>query len=381
MSKIYAIDFDGTLCENRYPDIGDPITDIIDYVKNLVEEGNKIILWTCRTGKMLDEAIEWCKEKEIIFDKINENLESVIEEYGDDTRKISAYRYIDDKAVSVESILGKEVEQNMKQSKIWRLKQQVNDPTTLDIYIYGEIEGDSYDFWSDMKIESDTSANHFKEELAKYSDIKNINLYVNSFGGSVFEAMSIRNQLKRHSATVTGVVDGFAASAASFILTGCDIVKMYSNTTQMLHNMWNVAVGNSKQLRKAADDMDVMMEGNRQAYLEKANGKLTEEKLIEILDNETWLTAEQCLEYGLCDEVIAEEADLTKAKQLLQKLNKTFEQQISYSKNLALQLKELTVVKPKEIIEEQPQKEKEPVQKTNAEKLMAAFKIKNLEGK
>lgn len=251
-------------------------------------------------------------------------------------------------------------------NKIWELKQLASNPDTLELYIYGNIQGDSYDFWNDMKIESETSANYFKEELAKYPDVKNINLYCNSFGGSVFEAMAIRNQLKRHSATVTGVVDGFAASAASFILTGCDVVKMYSNTTQMLHNMLNVVVGNSKQLRKAADDMDIMMIGNRQAYLEKANGKLTEEKLIEILDNETWLTAEQCLGYGLCDEVLAKEVDLTKAKQIMQQMNKTLEQQINYNKNLSAQLKELNA-----------DNSEKPKQKTNAEKLMAAFKIKN----
>jgi ATP-dependent Clp protease protease subunit len=252
-------------------------------------------------------------------------------------------------------------------TKTWELKQLASDPSTLDMYIYGNVEAGGYDWWTGENIVSETSADYFKEELAKYPDVKNINLYCNSFGGSVFEAMSIRNQLKRHSATVTGIVDGFAASAASFILTGCDVVKMYSNTTQMLHNMWNVAVGNSKQLRKAADDMDVMMQGNRQAYLEKAGGKLTEEKLIEILDNETWLTAAQCLELGLADEVIAEEVNLKTAEQLVQKMNATMEQQINLNKKLSASLKEFAVEKP------EPE---EPVQKTNAEKLMAAFNKK-----
>lgn len=256
--------------------------------------------------------------------------------------------------------------------KTWEFKQLASDTTALDMYLYGDVQAGGYDWWSDQEVISETSADYFKEELAKYPDVKNINVYVNSFGGSVFEAMSIRNQLKRHSAKVTGIVDGFAASAASFILTACDVVKMYSNTTQMLHNMWNVAVGNSKQLRKAADDMDVMMAGNRQAYLEKSGGKLTEEKLIEILDNETWLTAEQCFEYGLCDEVIAEEVDLTNAKQLVQKMNKTLEEQITYNKNLSAQLKEFITKEPIK---------KDPAQKSNLEKLREAFKIKNLEVK
>jgi len=217
--------------------------------------------------------------------------------------------------------------------RMWELKQAVA-PDTLDMYIYGYVEGDGYDWWTDEVIESDTSANHFKNELAKYPDAKFINLYMNSNGGDVMEAMGIRNQLVRHSAYVTGYVDGFACSAGSFILTGCDKVIMYSNTMQMLHNMWTFVCGNYMELRKAADDLKQLSVGNRQAYLSKANGKITEEQLIEILNNETWLTAEQCLEYGLADEIVAETKDLTEAQQIAQKVNKKLEQQINYNKAL-----------------------------------------------
>lgn len=254
--------------------------------------------------------------------------------------------------------------------RMWELKQSAN-PDTLEMYIYGNVEGDYFDWWEWKQVESETSANHFKNELAKYPDAKNINLYVNSYGGSVYEGMSIRNQLKRHSAYVTAHVDGFACSVASFILTGCDKVVMYSNTMQMIHNMWNVCAGNAKQLRKAADDLDVIMQGNRQAYLEKSNGKITEEKLIELLDAETWLTAAQCVEYGLADEVIQTEVDLTEAKQLLQKVNKTFEQQLSYNKALAAQARELnqkTVPTPKE-----PEPKPQEPQENKTLKLMAAL--------
>jgi len=259
-----------------------------------------------------------------------------------------------------------------KQEKVWELKQLASDPATLNMYIYGNVEGGGYDFWTDEEIVSETSADFFKSELAKYPDAKNINVYVNSYGGSCFEMMSIRNQLKRSSATVTGIVDGFAASAASFILTGCDVVKMYSNTTQMLHNMLNCVMGNSAQFRKAADDMDIMMVGNRKAYLEKSNGKLTEEKLIEIMAGETWLTAEQCLEIGLCDEVIAEEVNLDAAKQLVQRMNVSMQQQIDSNKKIAMQLKEMVTIIPK--IEK-------PIQKTNFERMMESYKNKNLEVK
>lgn len=264
----------------------------------------------------------------------------------------------------------------MKNKRTWELKQSTNDNSTLEMYIYGDVQGDYFDWWEWQQIESETSANYFRNELAQYSDINNINLYVNSYGGSVFEAMSIRNQLKRHSAFVTGYVDGFACSAASFILTGCDKVIMYSNTMQMIHNMWNVVAGNANQLRKAADDLDVIMQGNRQAYLEKSNGKITEDKLIELLDSDTWLTASECIEYGLADEIISKEVDLTEAKQLLQKMNKTLDQQLSYNRALVSQIKEYTQGA-------NPFKKsvpREDTQKTNIEKLKEIFN-KQVEGK
>lgn len=237
----------------------------------------------------------------------------------------------------------------MKQ--MWEFKQ-ATDPNALDLYIYGDIEDIAIDWVNMVYVQSENSAKHFKEELAKHPDVKQINVFVNSNGGYVDEAMAIRNQLKRHSAHVTGYDDGIAASAASFILTGCDEVKMYSNTMQMVHNMWNICIGNAKEMHKAASDLEVIMAGNRKAYLEKSGGKLTEEKLIELLDGETWLTAEQCLEYGLCDEIIAEEKDLTTAKQMMQKMNTSMAQQISYNKALSAQLRELA---------EPPKEEKPPI--------------------
>lgn len=249
--------------------------------------------------------------------------------------------------------------------KIWEIKQQADNPNTLDMYIYGYIEADSYDWWNDEVIESETSANHFRNELEKYPNINQINLYVNSYGGYVYEAMAIRNQLKRHTAHVTAYVDGFAASAASFILTGCDEVKMYSNTMQMIHNAINFAYGNSTELRKAADDLDKIMEGNRQAYIEKSNGKLTEEKLIELLEAESWLTASDCLEYGLCDEIIKEEKNMTEARQIMQQVNKTLEQNINYNKALAAMTKK-PVETPQEPIREHEQ--------NNLKTFLAGFK-------
>lgn len=104
MSKVYAVDFDGTLCESLYPKIGNARTEIIDYFKELRENGDKLILWTCRSGDLLDKAIEWCKEQGIEFDAINSNLESSIKLYKNDSRKVHADYYVDDKSFDMNLI-------------------------------------------------------------------------------------------------------------------------------------------------------------------------------------------------------------------------------------------------------------------------------------
>lgn len=93
---IIAVDFDGTLCENKYPNIGAMNTYLIDLLKKRQKVGDKIILWTCRVGKKLQEAIDKCKEHGLIFDAVNENIPEIIKSFGSDTRKIFADEYIDD---------------------------------------------------------------------------------------------------------------------------------------------------------------------------------------------------------------------------------------------------------------------------------------------
>lgn len=266
-------------------------------------------------------------------------------------------------------------EATVLKKRIWELKQSTQ-ANTLDMYLYGDVEGDGYDWWSGEDIESETSANHFRQELAKYPDAKEINIYINSYGGSVFEGTAIYSQLKRHPAQKTVYIDGFACSVASIIAMAGDKVIMPKNTMMMIHNAWSCAWGNATQLRKAADDLDTIMEGNRQAYLQKSNGKLTEEKLIEMLDAETWLTAEQCVEYGFADEIQENEKDLTQAKQMLQKVNKTLEQNLNYNKYLAASLQEMS--KPPKVKEEtEPIQQEEETPQDNTDnkvvKMLTAF--------
>ena len=98
--KIIAVDFDGTLCENKWPEIGEPINRVIEFIKNKQKNGTKIILWTCREGKRLLEAAIWCEKHGLIFDAINESLPESAEKYNGYSRKVYADIYIDDKSIN-----------------------------------------------------------------------------------------------------------------------------------------------------------------------------------------------------------------------------------------------------------------------------------------
>jgi ATP-dependent Clp protease protease subunit len=241
------------------------------------------------------------------------------------------------------------------------LIQQSTEPKTMDLYIYDNVKSDSVNWWTGEVTESETSSKYVKAQLENMQDIKNINIYINSYGGDVKEGLGIYNQLKRHPAQKTVYVDGFACSIASVIAMAGDKVIMGNNTLMMIHHASMGVYGNAEELRKAANDVEVIDKASCSSYLTKASTKLTQEKLTELLDNQTWLSAEQCLEFGLCDEIAGkEDSTITAAQQ-------RFEQ--------AMKLEIQQHVKEPEV----PKTFQK--QKTNAEKLMQIFKNKNLEGK
>lgn len=174
------------------------------------------------------------------------------------------------------------------------------DKKSADVFIYGEIVSYQWD-------ESDTTATSFKKELDNLGDVADINLYINSPGGSVFEGVAIHNMLKRHKAAVTVHVDALAASIASVIAMAGDTIVMPKNSMLMIHNPWTFAMGNAAELRKVADDLDRIGGSAFQTYIQKAGDKLSETKLQEMLDAETWLSADEAYEFGLCD--LVEEAN------------------------------------------------------------------------
>ena len=104
MPRIIAVDFDGTIVKNKWPEIGEINEHVVKEMRREDEQGSVIILWTCRTGKELEEAIKFCYENDIPIDYANEDCNWVKENFGDNGVKVFATEYWDDKCVNVDDI-------------------------------------------------------------------------------------------------------------------------------------------------------------------------------------------------------------------------------------------------------------------------------------
>ena len=174
---------------------------------------------------------------------------------------------------------------------------------SLVVNIHGEIGQSFFDFPDPEKEENSVaSVKDLQEILSKNKNIPTVNVYINSPGGSVNEGIAIYNILKRTRAYVRVFIDGFACSIASVIAMAGNAIYMPKSSMQMVHNAWTVAMGNSEELRKVADDLDKINEVVISAYMSKFKG--TEKELRKLLDDESYLTAEECLKYGLCTKIV-----------------------------------------------------------------------------
>ena len=179
---------------------------------------------------------------------------------------------------------------SQRNKTIWNIVK--NDDKNAELMLQGAI---AESFWGDT-----ISAKEVTEYLADL-DVENINVYINSNGGVVDTAIAINNALRRHKAKVTVNIDGIAASAATLITCAGDTVRMPKNALFMIHNPSTIAMGDSEEMRKQADVLEKYKNSITETYLQKVN--IDKEKLSELMDNETWLNAEEALEYGFIDEI------------------------------------------------------------------------------
>ena len=168
------------------------------------------------------------------------------------------------------------------------------DAGVAKMYLYDAI--DSYGgYWG-------VSAREFIEALADLGpDVEEIRLHINSPGGEVFEGIAIMNTLRNHKAKVVGVVDGLAASAASFIAASLDELVMGPNSELMIHDAWGIAIGPAEDMRDMANRLDALSDNIASVYARKGGGSAADWRAPMLA--ETWYSAEESVSAGLADRV------------------------------------------------------------------------------
>ena len=179
---------------------------------------------------------------------------------------------------------------------------------TKTINIYGDITSMPF-------FDGDVSSAMIAKELGE-EEYDEIVVNINSYGGEVSEGLSIYNQLKSHKAKVKTICNGFACSIASIIFLAGDERVMCENSLLMIHNAWSSASGNSKELRKTADDLEKITQQSIDIYQDVSG--LDEEKIKEMLDEETWIDAKEAMELGFITSIQSENKS-NKASQSVKK--------------------------------------------------------------
>ena len=215
---------------------------------------------------------------------------------------------------------------------------------TADINIYGDIT--SWDW-----LESDVSSYTLSKELQGL-DVDIINVHINSYGGEVAEGLAIYNMLKNHKAKVNTICDGFACSIAAVIFMAGDERIMNNASLLMIHNAWTCAAGNANELRKQADDLDIISQSTMEAF--KSHVNISDDELKALLDAESWLSPQSAVEKGFATSIMANENSENPSQSVK---NKVLEMLLKPSNSVSL---DEVVAKLTEVLAQQKRAEPEP---------------------
>jgi ATP-dependent Clp protease protease subunit len=151
------------------------------------------------------------------------------------------------------------------------------------------------------------SSKAFAKELTAMGRVSQINLRINSPGGSVFEGLAMYNLLKAHPAQISVDVDGLAASIASIIAMAADPgqLRMASNASMMIHDPHGAAFGSAKEMQRTAALLEQMKGTLVNTYKERTGR--ADSDIAEMMENETWFTADQAIEHGFADKATSEQ--------------------------------------------------------------------------
>lgn len=162
-----------------------------------------------------------------------------------------------------------------------------------ELHFYGEIVSDEWEKWSDL----DTCPENVLDYLSEIEDYAELDIYINSGGGSVFAGLGIYNILKRHKGKKTVYVDGLAGSIASVIAMAGDEIIVPSNSFIMIHKPLCGVIGNANDMREMADTLDRIEEGLINTYKTKLKDNVDIETIKTMVNAETWLTGVEASRY------------------------------------------------------------------------------------
>lgn len=194
--------------------------------------------------------------------------------------------------------------------KIKRYFSLLVEDREASVYIFGDIV--SWEFF-----ENDVSSCTLAKQIEGL-DVDRINVYINSYGGEVAEGLAIYNQLRRHKAKVATYCDGFACSAASVVFMAGEERIMSDASLLWVHNAWTVVAGDANEMRKEADDLDTITKATMKAYLGHVN--ITEDELKAMMDEETWISAEDAVNMGFATSVETAKASAKPSQSLRRQL-------------------------------------------------------------
>jgi ATP-dependent protease ClpP protease subunit len=180
----------------------------------------------------------------------------------------------------------------------------------LELLIYGDIVDSAtismLEGWG-YPTDGLISSLNVKKALDVGGDYSKVRLRINSPGGDVFEGMAIHSLLQDCGKPVEARVDGIAASAASVIAMAADTRIMGRTAMMMIHNAWAMCVGNKADMTKMADSLDTIDDSIAAAYVDRTKMSLAAVKSL--MDDETWFSAQDCIDNGLATAIIAAPAE------------------------------------------------------------------------
>lgn len=180
--------------------------------------------------------------------------------------------------------------------RFYQLTDISEDSATL--YIYGDITSFKW-------FENDVCVYDLAKEIGDLNG-KALTVRINSYGGEVAEGLAIYNLLKSYEGEVTTICDGFACSAASVVFMAGAKRIMPRSSLLMIHNAWTWASGDADDLRKAADDLEKITQPSVEIYTSVSN--LDADEIKSMMDAETWIDADEALDFGFATETSEEAA-------------------------------------------------------------------------